>query len=84
MKAIILACGLLMAGTTCAATISGSIEVRLTIYKQCQVDGESVTSHSTPAISCAQQPSTEPKVTLTTLEQEATIKQETRLITVEW
>lgn len=84
MKAIILACGLLMAGTACAATISGSIDVRLTIYKQCQVDGESVTSHRSPTISCGQQPSTQPKVTLTTLEKEANIKQETRLITVEW
>lgn len=84
MKAIILACGLLMAGTACAATISGSIDVRLTIYKQCQVDGESVTSHRSPTISCGQQPSTQPKVTLTTLEKEASIKQETRLITVEW
>lgn len=84
MKAIILACGLLMAGTACAATISGSIDVRLTIYKQCQVDGESVTSHRSPTISCGQQPSTQPKVTLTTLEKETSIKQETRLITVEW
>ncbi|MDR7343169.1 hypothetical protein J2X14_001581 [Pantoea alhagi] len=83
MKAILFACGLLMAGSACAATISGSIDVRLTIYQKCQVDGQTL-SHSQPAINCGRQPSAQPKVTLSTLQKEAKIRRETRLITVEW
>ena len=83
MKILLFACGLLMTGSACAATISGSIDVRLTIYKQCEIDGQTATGGQ-PAVSCGQQPSAQPKVTTTTLPQEAKIHQETRLITVEW
>lgn len=83
MKILLFACGLLMAGSVCAATISGSIDVRLTIYKQCEIDGQAPT-RGQPAVNCGQQPSAQPKVTTTTLQQDAKIRQETRLITVEW
>ena len=82
MKAILFACGLLMAGSACAATISGSIDVRLTIYQQCKVDGQ--TTSGRPAINCGGRTTAQPKVTLSTLQKEAKIKRETRLITVEW
>ncbi|AUX92446.1 hypothetical protein [Mixta gaviniae] len=84
MKALLFACGLLATGGACAATLSGSIDVRLTIYTQCQVDGQHATVRGQPTIRCGQQPAAQPKVTLSTLEKEAKIKQETRLITVEW
>ncbi|MFD1804041.1 hypothetical protein ACFSFZ_17885 [Mixta tenebrionis] len=84
MKAIYFACGLLMAAGAQAATISGTINVRLTITNQCQINGQAITPQGQPSVNCVPQPSAQPKVTLSTLEQEANIKQETRLITVEW
>lgn len=84
MKAIFYACGLLMASGASAATISGSINVTLTIYNKCQIDGQTTMPQSQPAINCGPQPSAQPKVTFSTLKKEANIKRETRLITVEW
>ena len=43
MKAVYLALGLMMAGHACAASITGSIGVKLTIYSQCHIDGQSTT-----------------------------------------
>jgi hypothetical protein len=84
MKAIFLACGLLMAGGAQAATISGKINVQLTITNQCQINGQTITPQGQLSVNCVPQPSAQPKVTLSTLKKEANIKQETRLVTVEW
>lgn len=83
MKTLLFACGLLMTGGAWAATISGSIDVRLTIYKQCEIDGQTSARHQT-AVSCGRQPSAQPKVTSTPLQQDVGIDQKRRLITVEW
>lgn len=84
MKAIILALGLLMANTLHAASTTGTIGVKLTIYALCQVDGRVSSSQRQPQINCGQRSSAQPKVTESTMVKDAITRQEQRLVTVEW
>ncbi|MBV4365814.1 hypothetical protein ACMGGR_16825 [Erwinia sp. BNK-24-b] len=84
MKAASLALGLMMAGQVCAASITGSIGVKLTIYSQCHIDGRSTTSAATPAVDCGKQIAAQPKVTQTVLSQDRKMHQTSKLVTVEW
>ncbi|MCU5771566.1 hypothetical protein N5923_02170 [Erwiniaceae bacterium BAC15a-03b] len=84
MKAVILALGLLMAGNLYAASTTGSIGVKLTIYSLCKVDGRVSVSQRAPQIDCGRQISAQPKVTESKIARNATSNQEQRLVTVEW
>ena len=82
MKAVYLALGLLMTGHACAASTTGSIGVKLTIYTQCSVDGRRVSARRQPDIACGTQPDAQPKMTQNVVEDSADRK--VRLVTVEW
>ncbi|KOC88465.1 hypothetical protein [Winslowiella iniecta] len=84
MKAIILAAGLLMVNTLSAATVSGSIKVRLTLYTPCHVNGHVGDNQRRPQIDCGPRESAQPRVTESRLSKDAKTQQEQRLITVEW
>lgn len=84
MKAVYLALGLMMAGHACAASITGSIGVKLTIYSQCHIDGQSTTPAKSPAVNCGQQVSAQPKVTESVISQNSERRLVTKLVTVEW
>ncbi|MFU9135949.1 MULTISPECIES: hypothetical protein [unclassified Erwinia] len=83
MKAVYLALGLIMAGRACAASITGSIGVKLTIYPQCYIDGQSTTPASSRAVNCGRLHDAQPKVTQTVISTEAS-QSGTTLMTVEW
>ncbi|WP_455812678.1 hypothetical protein [Pseudomonas graminis] len=84
MKTVYLALGLMMTGHAFAASITGSIGVKLTIYTQCSVEGSSLSATQTPDIACGGRPEAQPKVTQSSVISDANTKQETRLVTVEW
>lgn len=84
MKAVYLALGLMMAGHACAASITGSIGVKLTIYSQCHIDGQSTTPANLPAVNCGQQESAQPKVTESVISQDSERRAVAKLVTVEW
>ncbi|MEM6051275.1 hypothetical protein AAH450_11960 [Erwinia sp. P7711] len=84
MKAVYLAFGLMMAGHACAASITGSIGVKLTIYSQCHIDGQSVTPAKAPVVSCGKQGSAQPKVTESVISQNSGGRAVAKLVTVEW
>lgn len=84
MKAVYMALGLMMAGQAAAASITGSIGVRLTIYSQCHIDGQSTITASTPAVDCGQQRAAQPKVTQTVISSNRETRQTSKLVTVEW
>ncbi|MGB9098809.1 hypothetical protein [Erwinia sp.] len=84
MKAVYLALGLMMAGHACAASITGSIGVKLTIYSQCHIDGQSTTPANSPTVNCGQQLSAQPKVTETVLSTKSKNREASKLVTVEW
>lgn len=84
MKAVYLALGLVMAGHACAASITGSIGVKLTIYSQCRIDGQSATPAASPAVDCGQQVAAQPKVTQTVISQDSAKRHVSKLVTVEW
>ncbi len=84
MKAVYLALGLMMAGHACAASITGSIGVKLTIYSQCHIDGQSTTSATSPAVDCGQQVAAQPKVTQTMVSDKTGTGRVSKLVTIEW
>ncbi|MCP1438050.1 putative porin [Erwinia persicina] len=84
MKAVYMALGLMMAGQAAAASITGSIGVRLTIYSQCHIDGQSTITARTPAVDCGQQRAAQPKVTQTAISSNRETRQTSKLVTVEW
>lgn len=84
MKAALLALGLMMAGHAYAASISGSIGVKLTIYSQCRIDGQRHTPAKTPLIDCGKQTSAQPRITETVVLQDVATKRRAKLVTVEW
>lgn len=82
MKSFYLALGLMMTGHAFAASTTGSIGVKLTIYTQCRVDGSAVSASRQPDIACGVQPDAQPKITQNVVEDSAA--QKVRLVTVEW
>lgn len=84
MKAVYLALGLMMAGHACAASITGSIGVKLTIYSQCHIDGQSLTPAKAPAVNCGQQESAQPRITETMISPSDQSSARAKLVTVEW
>ncbi|MTD27300.1 hypothetical protein [Erwinia sorbitola] len=85
MKTVYLALGLMMTGHAFAASTTGSIGVKLTIYSQCSVEGSNLSAtRATPGIACGKQPEAQPKVTQTVVTRDADTGQERRLVTVEW
>lgn len=84
MKAIYLACGLIMAGQAVAGSTSGSIAVKLVITAACSVDGNHIASSGSPGVSCPTPGQAQPKVTQTVTRSASQTRQENRLITVEW
>lgn len=81
MKAVLLASGLLMAGNLYAASTTGTIGVKLTIYSRCQIDG---TGQRTPQIDCGARSSAQPRVTHSRLAADAQRNIADQLITIEW
>lgn len=84
MKTVYLALGLMMTGHAFAASMTGSIGVKLTIYSQCSVEGSSLSAVRLPGVVCGVRPEAQPKVTQSIITVDAKTKQDTRLVTVEW
>lgn len=84
MKAVYLAMGLVMAGHACAATTTGSIRVKLTIYSQCHIDGQSTTPASLPTADCGKQRAAQPRITRTLISPVEGLRKGIKLVTVEW
>lgn len=84
MKTVYLALGLMMTGHAFAATMTGSIGVKLTIYSQCSVEGSRLPAVRLPDVVCGAQSDAQPKITQSVIAMRADSDQEARLITVEW
>lgn len=84
MKAALLAVGLMMAGHAYAASVTGRIGVKLTIYSQCRIDGQRTTAAKTPTIDCGKQASAQPRITETLVLQDVATRRRAKLVTVEW
>ncbi|AXU96317.1 MAG TPA: hypothetical protein DD850_10015 [Erwinia persicina] len=84
MKTLYLALGLMMTGHVFAASTTGSIGVKLTIYSQCSVDGSTLSASRLPGVACGSQPDAQPKITQSVITRDGVNRQEARLVTVEW
>ncbi|MEN5016697.1 hypothetical protein ABEH87_10140 [Erwinia sp. Eh17-17] len=84
MKTVYLALGLMMTGHAFAASMTGSIGVKLTIYSQCSIEGSSLSAVRLPVTACGAQPDAQPKITQSVITRDAVTRQEARLVTVEW
>lgn len=84
MKTVYLALGLMMTGHAFAASIGGSIGVKLTIYSQCSVEGGRLSATRLPAIACGVRPDAQPKMTQSVITTRTASDREARLVTVEW
>ena len=84
MKTVYLALGLMMTGHAFAASITGSIGVKLTIYSQCSVESSRLSAINLPSVVCGAKPDAQPKVTQNVISRNADTRQEARLVTVEW
>lgn len=84
MKAVYRAPGLMMAGHARAASVTGSIGVKLTIYSHCHIDGQSTTSAAFPATDCGRQVAAQPEVTQTMVSRDSETGRVSKLVTIEW
>jgi len=81
-RALLLAIGLTMAGSAFAASINGSIGVRLVIYSRCEIN--TFNGQPAPQIDCGRQAGTQPRVTNSLISSQGSQKQVNRLVTIEW
>jgi len=81
-RALLLAIGLLIAGSAFAGSLNGSIGARLVIYPRCEIN--TANGQPAPQINCGTQASAQPRVTNGQIQSQGSVKKSNRLVTIEW
>lgn len=82
-RAMLLALGLLLAGSLAGASTTGSIAVKLTIFSRCTIEQKRDRTAAT-AVDCGRHFSAQPRVTQSNIMDEATRRRVAKLVTIEW